>query len=121
MGQMASLGAETALSQVGSPVNRQAAEMGVALGITAWVSGYSRNMEDQADRVGLRYAFEAGFDVTVAPGLWAKFREKYGEQDEVTNFLRGSHSRPSDRMRNLAAEIRLNYGSQMARFAEAAR
>ena len=35
--------------------------------------------EDQADRVGLRYAYEAGYDVTKGPHLWNRFAEKYGE------------------------------------------
>ncbi len=85
------------------------AQVGALLGVTAWINGYGRDLEDQADRVGLRYAHEAGFDVRKAPGLWGKFREKYGENDQVSNFFFGTHSRPSDRIRNVEREIRLNY------------
>jgi Zn-dependent protease with chaperone function len=116
MGQLAGIGAQTALAHVDNPGARHTAEMATAIGITAWLSGYSRNLEDQADRVGLRYAFEAGFDVSVGPGLWAKFRERYGETNELENFLRGTHSRPSDRMRNLTLEIERNYGPQAERY-----
>lgn len=85
------------------------AGMGGALGLSAWTSGYSRGMEDQADRVGLRYAYEGGFDVERGPSLWEKFREKYGESDSVSNFFFGSHSRPSDRIENIEKELDLNY------------
>jgi hypothetical protein len=47
--------------------------------------------------------------VRQGPRLWAKFREKYGEQDKVTTFFVGSHSRPSDRIRNIERELALNY------------
>lgn len=70
---------------------------------------FSRDLEDQADRVGLRYAYEAGFDTTTAPRLWRRFDEKYGSEDKVTNFLFGDHSRSVDRVRKLDTQIALNY------------
>ncbi|MCX6553018.1 MAG: M48 family metalloprotease [Acidobacteria bacterium] len=70
---------------------------------------YSRDLEDQADRVGLRYAYEAGFDTSVAPRLWRRFDEKYGSEDKVTNYLLGDHSRAVDRVRKLDTQIALNY------------
>ena len=106
--QMLSVGALVGASSVGGTAG-QAAGIGGLLGLTAFQSGYSRDMEDQADRVGLRYAYEGGFDVRQAPRLWERFREKYGEQDSVSNFFVGSHSRPSDRIRNLQHELAVNY------------
>lgn len=106
--QIAAAGAASAASQAGSRTG-QAAALGAALGLTAWMSGYSRDLEDQADRVGLRYAYEGGFNIAKAPGMWARFRDKYGEQDSVTNFFVGSHSRPSDRIKNIERELQLNY------------
>ena len=90
-------------------LGRSAAGLGANLGLSAWQSGYSRDLEDQSDRVGLRYAYEAGYDITKGPDLWKKFRAKYGESDSMQNFLFGSHSRPSDRIRNLMRELRLTY------------
>lgn len=81
--------------------------MNVALG--TWLNGYNRNSEDQADRVGMRYAAEAGFDVVRGSRVWERFRERYGDPDVIQNFFQGSHSRPSDRLRNLNREIKLNY------------
>ena len=39
-------------------------------------NGYGRDMEDQADRVGLRYAYEAGYDITQGPAPVAALREE---------------------------------------------
>ena len=53
---------------------RLATQLGASLGFSAWMNGYGRDLEDQADRVGLRYAHEGGFDVAGAPrsgsGFW---------------------------------------------------
>lgn len=108
-GQLAGIAGAIGLGTLDRGAGRSAAELGAALGLSAWQSGYSRDMEDQADRVGLRYAHEGGFDVSKGPGLWQKFREKYGEESTMQNFLFGSHSRPSDRIRNINRELRLNY------------
>src|SRR5262249_46961490 len=72
-----------------------------SLGAGALSNGFSRGFEDQADRVGLRYAFEGGFEVQKAPVLWRRFAEKYKDQGSVGNFLFGDHSRSADRARNL--------------------
>lgn len=82
---------------------------GAVLGAMAFQNSYSRAHEDQADRVGLRYAHEAGYDVSQAPDLWRRFARKYGSQPEALNFFFGSHSTPTARSRNLEREIRLNY------------
>jgi Zn-dependent protease with chaperone function len=108
-GQIAGLAGLVGAGTVGSGTGRDAATLGALLSVTAWQNGYSRDLEDQADRVGLRYAYEGGFDVSKAPGLWKKFRKKYGEESTAANFLFGSHSRPSDRIRNIERELRLNY------------
>ena len=87
----------------------QAAQAGVALGATTFNNVYSREYEDQADRVGLRYAYEAGYDYTKAPKLWKRFAEKYGDQSEVENFFFGNHSVSSKRAAALEQEIKYNY------------
>ena len=87
------------------------AALGGALTLSAVQNGYGREKEDQADRVGLRYAFEGGFDVRQGPKLWNRFAEKYGSQDAVSNFFFGDHSRAEVRARNLTREIALNYST----------
>jgi Zn-dependent protease with chaperone function len=81
--------------------------------LSAWQSGYGRTLEDQADRVGMRYAHEGGFDVWKGPRLWARFAEKYGNQDAVTNFFFSHHSRASVRQQHLEREISLNYAGPL--------
>jgi len=87
----------------------QALGAGAAVTFSAIQSGYSRDHEDQADRAGLRYAYEGGFDVNQGPKLWKRFAEKYGSQDQVSNFFFGSHSTAEARVKNLTREIELNY------------
>jgi len=108
-GQLITLGAMAAAETIDNDAARVTTQVAALLSATALLSGYSRDHEDQADRVGLRYAYEAGYDVTAGPGLWARFREKYGEHDVVTTFFVGSHSRPSDRIRNIEWELAINY------------
>ena len=62
--------------------------------------------------MGLRYVYEAGYDVRKGPRLWNRFAEKYGDQNAVVNFFFGNHSRSLARAKNLDAEIQLNYSSR---------
>jgi Zn-dependent protease with chaperone function len=96
-------------SKVTSGVAKDAAQAGVALGATTFGNVYSREYEDQADRVGLRYAYEAGYDYKKAPKLWKRFAEKYGDQSSVENFFFGNHSLSSKRAAALEQEIKHNY------------
>lgn len=81
----------------------------LSLSAAAYQNGYGRTMEDQADRVGLRYAYEGGWDVRKGPRLWGRFADKYGEPDAVTNFFFGDHSQSRARARNLERELSMNY------------
>jgi Zn-dependent protease with chaperone function len=107
--QLAAAGAAGALRQMNSGTARDSLTVGAQLALSAWGNGYSRNLEDQADRVGLRYAHEAGFDVSAGPQMWSRQRAESGEADRLTNWFGGSHSRPSDRIKNIRREISLNY------------
>jgi hypothetical protein len=113
--QLAAAGASAALNQMNNGAAREALFIAAELSLSAWGNGYNRNLEDQADRVGLRYAYEGGFDVSRGPGMWARVRQRFGEEDSVTNFFLGGHSRPSDRIRNLERELALNYQQRVVR------
>jgi hypothetical protein len=108
--QLAAAGANAAISATSGRAAQQIATA-AKLSLLAWGSGYSRNLEDQADRVGLRYAFEAGFDVQRAIDMWSRERSRFGENDAVTNWFAGDHSRPTDRIKNIRRELQLNYRS----------
>jgi Zn-dependent protease with chaperone function len=108
--QLAGVAAIISAEAIDSDAARAGAQMGAALGLSALTAGYGRDLEDQADRVGLRYAYEAGFPVDDAPGVWQRFLEKYGQEDRMTNFFFSDHSLASARKGNLEREIANNYG-----------
>ncbi|MBM3778717.1 MAG: hypothetical protein FJW23_10850 [Acidimicrobiia bacterium] len=107
--ELAALGIAVAAEAIDSDATRAAVQVAAMLGTSAWSSGYGRQYEDQADRVGLRYAYEGGFDVAKGPGLWGRFAERYGGQNRVLNFFFSDHSVAEARARNLRREIQLNY------------
>ena len=109
-GQLIAIGAMVA-TEAATDDDRKKTGVAVAALVTAMTvrNGYSRNLEDQADRVGLRYAYEGGFDVEKGPRLLVRFRDKYGDQNGILNFFLGEHSQASDRIKNLDRELALNY------------
>jgi hypothetical protein len=109
-------GAEAAADSIDHDGARIITKMGIYAGTLAWMNGYGRSAEDQADRVGLRYAYEAGYDVAKGPRLWEKFAEKHRGLPKALNFFLGSHSVAKDRAKNLEEEIRFNYSDNAAAF-----
>ncbi|MGH9869016.1 MAG: M48 family metalloprotease [Candidatus Polarisedimenticolia bacterium] len=109
IGGLAGAAAGLGASAIDNPLARQAVEMGASLGVTTFGNTFSREYEDQADRVGLRYVYEAGYDYTKAPKLWRKFADKYGDQDKITNFFFGDHSTSVRRASDLEQQIAHNY------------
>ncbi len=107
--QLAALGIEAASTKIDDEKKRAVVQLATGLAATAYSSGYSRGMEDQADRVGLRYAFEAGYDITKGPRLWNRFAKKYGEGNKVQNFFFSDHSLSAARATKLEKEIAFNY------------
>jgi predicted Zn-dependent protease len=108
-GQLVLATVTRAAEQIENNATRAVAKVGASMGVMMWQAGYSRELEEQADRVGMRYAYEAGYDVTVAPRVWARFRARYGDGNRALNALFGSHPRSSDREANAARELHLNY------------
>jgi hypothetical protein len=107
--QIVALGVMAGAQSIDDKNKRAAAQIITALGATAYSSGYGRDLEDQADRVGLRYAYEGGYDVERGPALWQRFAKKYGEGNSVANFFFADHSQASARARNLERELANNY------------
>jgi Zn-dependent protease with chaperone function len=101
--------AVAAETQIEDDAKRIGAQLGTMLVASALQSGYGRSQEDQADRVGLRYAYEGGYAVEKGPALWDKFAKKYGDSNKAVNFFFGDHSVAKDRARNLRQEIAWNY------------
>jgi Zn-dependent protease with chaperone function len=119
--QLATAGATAAASEIDSKGKRTVAQAVTALSAAAWSNGYGRNLEDQADRVGLRYAYEAGYDVTKGPALWDRFARKYGSGNAVTTFFFSDHSRSTARATNLRQQLAFNYADAPRPAANASR
>lgn len=107
--QLVALGAVVGAESIDSKWQRTAVQIAALIGASAWQNGYGRSHEDQADRVGLRYAYEGGFDVSKGPELWQRFADKYGEGNKVVNFFLSDHSMAKVRAANLERELVLNY------------
>jgi Zn-dependent protease with chaperone function len=107
--QLAMLGGLGATSSLDSDTQKAIAGLAVLAAGSALKNGYGRGMEDQADRVGLRYAYEAGYDITKGPRLWNRFARKYGEGSKAVNFFFSDHSLAAARAAKLEKEIAYNY------------
>jgi predicted Zn-dependent protease len=95
-----------------NPVFAAMAGLGVSLGLSAAVNGYGRKLEDQADRVGLRYMAGDGYDPREAPRVWDTFTDVYGDESRMENFFWSNHSTNDVRKSNLREEIRIHYGKE---------
>lgn len=73
----------------------------------AIVNGYSRHLENQADRLGMEYMLAAGYDPREAPRAWKAMTLKHG--DSPTNFFWSNHDSNATRRSYLMAELRNNY------------
>jgi predicted Zn-dependent protease len=70
-------------------------------------NGYSRSLENQADRIGLEYMVRVGYDPREAPRLWKQMTKAYGLQ--VTDFFWSTHDNQATRRSYLMNEIKNNY------------
>ncbi len=100
-----------AAEQVDNKAARVALEIAAVIAPLAWVNRYNRAQEDQADRVGLRYVYEGGFDPAPGANVWTRFQKKYGDTNRVLNFFVGDHSTARQRSERLRDQMALNYGS----------
>jgi Zn-dependent protease with chaperone function len=107
--QLIAVGVAVAAEAVDTEKSRAVIGLAGTFSLLAWQNGYGRGLEDQADRVGLRYAYEGGYDVRQGPRVWERFRQKYGQENRVTNFFFSNHSQAGVRQKNLQREIALNY------------
>jgi hypothetical protein len=73
---------------------------------------YSRDLEDESDRVGLFYMANAGYDPREGPKIWRRLVEAQGKQSQSKTFFAATHSRPEDRLKNLNRELVRNYAGK---------
>ena len=70
-------------------------------------NGYSRALENQADRLGLEYMVNAGYDPRQAPQVWKEMTKKFGLQP--TDFFWSNHDDNATRRSYLMNELKNNY------------
>jgi hypothetical protein len=106
---LGTLAAVVALDDVDNTGQRVAFQLAAVLMASAWEKGYGRRHEEQADRVGMRYAFEAGYDVRKGPRLWDRFAGRYAGGGGAWNFFFGSHQTAKERAVHLRRLLRESY------------
>ena len=72
----------------------------------AIASGYSRHLENQADRMGLTGLARLGYDLREAPEVWKLMARKMPSRPQ---FFWASHAKNTMRRSFLMAELRINY------------
>ena len=77
-----------------------------SLGFMASVSGYSQDLERQADEVGFQLMLEAGYDPAQAPRLFEHLKEDILREGGKEPFFFGSHPRLQERIDNYNSFIR---------------
>ncbi len=85
------------------------AGLGAGLTVSAMVNGHGRKLEDEADRIGLNYMVDAGYDPFQAPEVWRVFDSYTADQNAVQNFFFSDHSTHAARISNLTREINAHY------------
>jgi predicted Zn-dependent protease len=87
--------------------------IGATLTLTAAVNGHGRNLEDDADRIGLNYSLDAGYDPFQAPRVWEIFSLHTSDQSAVSNWFFSNHSTHRARIGNLTQEINRYYRDRL--------
>ncbi len=73
----------------------------------AIVNGHARDLENQADRIGLEYMTAAGYDPRQAPAVWKLMVKKNGISS--TNVFWSNHDNEPTRRSYLMNELKNNY------------
>jgi hypothetical protein len=97
-------------------LGRENALLIAKLGYALMSNKFTGDMEDQADRVGLYYAHQAGYDVREAPKIWRRLMGNYNETATGV-FLYADHPAMFARLRDMRREVASNYAN--ADFSEA--
>ena len=70
------------------------------IGTKASINGHSRDLETEADMVGIRQVVKAGYDAREAPKLFQHLKDEMKEEEEKEPFFFGSHPRLDERSEN---------------------
>lgn len=96
-----------------SPLQGQILNYGGKLVVLASINGYDRNLEDEADLVGVRLMYEAGLDPREALKPFELLLKTYGDESKIENFFYGNHSRNQDRINNINKLLEKEYKAKL--------
>lgn len=83
-----------------------------ALGTLAAVTGYSRELETEADNEGLKLMISAGYDPYEAPKLFTHLKKEVEDEKIKEPFFFGTHPRLQERIENYDTFIKTQYPEQ---------
>lgn len=83
-----------------------------AVGTMASVSGYSSDLETQADMEGLQLVVKAGYDPREAIKIFAELKKELEEEEVTEPFFFGTHPRINERIRNYQKLLRTEYAGR---------
>jgi predicted Zn-dependent protease len=87
------------VGSVGAGIGNLATLIG-ALGTLGSVTGYSRELETEADMEGIKLMIKAGYDPEEAPKLFTHLKKEIEEEKEKEPFFFGTHPRLQERVEN---------------------
>jgi predicted Zn-dependent protease len=82
------------------------------VGVMAAITGYSREMETEADRVGLHLMADAGYDPYESPKLFVYLKSDLEKYDVDEPFFFGSHPRLQERVKNFENFLNSDYSGK---------
>jgi predicted Zn-dependent protease len=85
--------------------------LGLELGFLAAVNGFGRELEREADEVGLERVAAAGYDPRQAPRVFELLKDDHGDDTRMEVFFFGSHPRLDERIGDMKELVAARYGS----------
>lgn len=82
-----------------------------AVGAMAAISGFSQDLETEADNEGLKLVMQAGYDTSEAPRLFAHLQREIEEEQIKEPFFFGTHPRLQERIDNYESMLKKNGAS----------
>jgi beta-barrel assembly-enhancing protease len=83
--------------------------LGLQLGFLAAVNGFGRELEREADEVGIARMVAAGYDPRPAPRVFELLKDDHGDPSKMEVFFFGSHPRLDERIESLNGLIATRY------------
>jgi len=84
--------------------------LGLELGFLAAVNGFGRELEREADEVGLDRVAAAGYDPRQAPRVFELLKDDHGDDRKMEVFFFGSHPRLDERIADMKEIVAARYG-----------